>query len=249
MSSPTQNIAAYQFVSLTDLPVWRECLHAQAQAQDLKGTILVAEEGINLFLAGRPESMAAFEMWLRAQPVFSSIELKHSWSNEVPFKRLKVKIKKEIIRMDHPTIRPHDARAPALDPQTARRWIDQGVDDQGRQVVLLDTRNDFEVQAGTFAGAIQWQLERFTQFPEAVKQHRDALEGSTVISFCTGGIRCEKAAIYMQEMGLSHVYQLEGGILKYFEVTDGLGFEGNCFVFDERETVNAALAPEPLRAT
>jgi UPF0176 protein len=111
---------------------------------------------------------------------------------------------------------------------------------------MLDTRNEFEVQAGTFKDAIHWHIDRFTQFPQAVHEHRDELKGKTVISFCTGGIRCEKAAIYMHEVGIDHVYQLDGGILQYFEDTDGLGFEGSCFVFDERETLDANLQERHL---
>jgi UPF0176 protein len=157
-----------------------------------------------------------------------------------------VKIKREIIRMNHPTIRPEAGRAPAVDAQTAARWIADGHDDVGRPVVLLDTRNDFEVEAGTFVGAIHWNLTKFTEFPQALLDHKDELAGKTIISFCTGGIRCEKAALFMGEVGVENVYQLDGGILKYFEETGGIGYQGNCFVFDERRTVDAALAPQPL---
>ena len=155
-----------------------------------------------------------------------------------------VKVKREIIRMNHPTIQPAAGRAPAVAPATVRRWLDQGHDDQGRPVVTLDTRNAFEVDHGSFAGAIDWRIGKFTEFPEALKQHLHELQGKTVVSFCTGGIRCEKAALLMREQGLEQVYQLEGGILKYFEETDGAHYQGNCFVFDERE----ALAPD-LSAT
>ena len=113
-------------------------------------------------------------------------------------------------------------------------------------MLLLDTRNDFEVQAGTFKGAVSWQLSRFTEFPDAVRAHADDLQEKTVISFCTGGIRCEKAAIYMRSIGLENVYQLDGGILKYFEQTGGAGYEGTCFVFDERETLDPTLRQVPL---
>jgi UPF0176 protein len=164
----------------------------------------------------------------------------------VPFKKLLIKIKKEIIRMNHPTIRPQAGRAPAVDAQTAARWIAEGKDDVGRPVVLLDTRNDFEVQAGTFKGAINWGLSKFTECPQAVLDHKDELAGKTVISFCTGGIRCEKAAIFMGDVGVENVYQLDGGILKYFEETGGVGYEGNCFVFDERRSVDATLSPQPV---
>jgi len=246
MSSPVLNIAAYKFVSLSDLPAWRDNIHSKTLALELKGTVLVSEEGINLFLAGVPSAIEGFVVWMREHPSLSDIEIKYSESEHVPFQRMKVKIKNEIIRMNHPAITPQEGRAPAVDAQTAKRWIERGQDDTGRPVVLLDTRNDFEVRAGTFAGAINWHIDRFTQFPEAVQQHRDELAGKTVISFCTGGIRCEKAAIYMQEVGLENVYQLDGGILKYFEETGGYGFEGGCFVFDDRETLDPELTPQPL---
>lgn len=246
MSLPIINIAAYHFVDLTDLPVWRERILNQTQDLALKGTVLLAHEGINLFLAGSAHAVESFLVWLKACEPFASIKVKRSESETVPFKRMKVKIKNEIIRMNHPAIHPAAGRAPALDPVTVRRWIETGHDDEGRPIAMLDTRNEFEVQAGTFKDAINWHIERFTQFPEAVQEHMDELEGKTVISFCTGGIRCEKAAIYMQEIGVKHVYQLDGGILQYFEDTDGYGFEGSCFVFDERETLDTGLQEKHL---
>lgn len=238
------NIAAYKFVFLDNLPQWREQVKVRTQDLGLKGTVLISHEGINLFLAGSANNIDAFLVWLRSFDAFAQIEVKFSLSDLVPFKRMKVKIKNEIIRMNHPAIHPAEGRAPAVDAQTAARWIEQGHDDGGRPLVLLDTRNDFEVQKGTFAGAINWHIDRFTQFPEAVNEHLEELKDKTVISFCTGGIRCEKAAIYMQEIGLKHVYQLDGGILKYFEETGGAHYNGSCFVFDERVALDPALHPE-----
>jgi UPF0176 protein len=240
------NIAAYKFVSLENLEERRLAMLEQTQAQALKGTILLTPEGINLFLAGTQENIDQFLVWLRQDPAFTNIEVKYSLSPDVPFKKMLIKIKREIIRMNHPTIRPEAGRAPAVDAQTAARWITEGHDDAGRPVVLLDTRNDFEVDAGTFEGAIDWRLTKFTEFPQAVLDHKDELVGKTIISFCTGGIRCEKAAIYMEEVGIENVYQLEGGILKYFEETGGVGYRGNCFVFDERRTLDPTLTPQPL---
>ncbi|CAN1563479.1 COG1054 Predicted sulfurtransferase [Burkholderiaceae bacterium] len=240
------NIAAYKFVSLENLEQRRLVLLEQTQAQTLKGTILLTPEGINLFLAGIQENIEQFLVWLRQDPAFADLEVKYSVSPDLPFKKMLIKIKREIIRMNHPTIRPEAGRAPAVDAQTAARWITQGRDDTGRPVVLLDTRNDFEVDAGTFVGAINWQLTKFTEFPQAVLDHKDELAGKTIISFCTGGIRCEKAAIFMGEVGIENVYQLDGGILKYFEQTGGVGYQGNCFVFDERRTVDSTLQPQPL---
>jgi len=237
------NIAAYKFVSLDSLPELRARLLALAGEGALKGTILLAEEGINLFLAGSAASIDTFLQALRADARFADLEVKFSHSEGVPFRKLLVKIKREIIRMDHPTIRPEAGRAPGVDARTVARWLEQGVDDAGRPVVMLDTRNAFEVDEGTFKNAIDWRIDRFTQFPAAVQAHRAELEGKTVVSFCTGGIRCEKAAIYMNEAGIPNVYQLDGGILKYFEETGGPGYEGKCFVFDERHSLDPGLAP------
>lgn len=242
------NISAYRFVALGDTQALRTRLFQEAGALGLLGTILLAPEGINLFLAGAPGAIRAFLDRLRADARFAGLQAKESWSHEQPFRKLLVKVKREIIRMDHPAIRPAQGRAPAIDALTARRWLDQGHDDEGRPVVTLDTRNAFEVDHGTFEGAIDWRLAKFSEFPRALDAHKAELEGKTVVSFCTGGIRCEKAAIYMREAGLDHVWQLEGGILKYFEETGGAHFRGDCFVFDEREALEPSLAPRSVRA-
>ena len=239
------NISTYKFVPLPDAEVLRELLLQRALALQLKGTILLAEEGINLFLAGPEWYVRGFIAQLHTDARFADIAPKESWSDTQPFKKMLVKVKSEIIRMNHPTIRPAEGRAPAVTPATVHRWLAQGHDDEGRPVVTLDTRNAFEVDHGTFEGAIDWRINKFTEFPDALRAHKAELQDKTVVSFCTGGIRCEKAAILMREEGLPHVYQLEGGILKYFEETDGAHYQGSCFVFDERE----ALAPDlsPLR--
>jgi len=239
---PVLNISCYKFVALPDAADLRELLHARALAQGLKGTILLATEGINLFLAGDADAVRGFVATLREDPRFADLEPKESWSAQVPFRKMLVKVKREIIRMDHPAIAPSQGRAPAVDAPTLHRWLAQGHDDAGRPVVTLDTRNDFEVDAGTFDGAIDWRISKFTEFPPALRERKAELEGKTVVSFCTGGIRCEKAALLMREEGLEHVYQLEGGILKYFEQTDGGHYHGGCFVFDERRVLEADLS-------
>jgi UPF0176 protein len=236
------NISAYKFVPLPDAAALREPLLARAQSLELKGTILLAGEGINLFLAGAPAAVHALLAHLRADPRLADLQAKESWSAEVPFGRMLVKHKREIIRMNHPAIQPAAGRAPALDATTLKRWLDQGHDDAGRPVVTLDTRNAFEVDYGTFEGAIDWRLAKFSEFPQALHDHLQELRGKTVVSFCTGGIRCEKAALVMREAGLADVWQLEGGILKYLEETGGAHFQGTCFVFDEREALDAGLA-------
>jgi UPF0176 protein len=236
------NISAYLFTHLDDPASLQAVLRDRANAAGLKGTILLAEEGINLFLAGDAAAVRGFADELRADDRFAALTTKESWSDDQPFGRMIVKVKREIIRMDHPTIRPEAARAPAVAPETLRRWLDEGADDDGREVVLLDTRNAFEVDYGAFAGALDWRIERFTQFPGAAAAAADDLRGKTVVSYCTGGIRCEKAAIYLREVGVD-AYQLDGGILGYFEQVGGAHWNGECFVFDEREALTPGLAP------
>ena len=205
--------------------------------------MLLAEEGINLFLAGDSTNIHDFLAWLRSDARFQDLEAKESWSTARPFRKLLVKIKPEIIRMDHPAIRPATGRAASVDAATLKRWLDAGHDDTGRPVVTLDTRNAFEADVGTFRNALDWRIGKFTEFPMALLDHRKDLEGKTVVSFCTGGIRCEKAAILMREAGIAHVYQLDGGILKYFQESGHAHFDGECFVFDERRALDPGLQP------
>jgi UPF0176 protein len=229
------NIAAYKFTSLAELPALREELRSQCQAAGLKGTILIAPEGINMFLAGREAALEAFLARLLADARFAGMPVKKSLSAEQPFNRMLVKIKREIITMRRPDINPAAAPAPRLEPATLKAWLDEG-----RDVVLLDTRNDFEVALGTFDNAVGLNIVSFGDFPKAVEQL--SLEGKTVVSFCTGGIRCEKAAPLLIANGLKDVYQLDGGILKYFEECGGAHWHGECFVFDKRVALGPDLA-------
>jgi UPF0176 protein len=237
------NISAYKFISLDDLPALRERLFARCEALALKGTILLAPEGINLFLAGSRAQIDGFMATLHDDPRFADVAPKESLSDAVPFGRLRVRLKREIISMRQPTIQPEGGRAPAVDAPTLQRWLSSGRDDAGRDVVLLDTRNDYEIALGRFRAAVDYGLASFTAFPAAVAADRDRYAGKTVVSYCTGGIRCEKAALHMQALGMEHVYQLEGGILKYLEQTDGAHWQGDCFVFDGRVAVDKRLRP------
>ena len=249
--APFAIAAAYRFVPLADGVSLRGQLLASASQAGLKGTVLLAEEGINLTLAGAPAALHGWLTDLQADPRFAGLDIKHSQAGKPPFARLKVKLKSEIIRMNQPTVRPAVARAPAVDTATLTRWLVAGQCDEGRPLRLLDTRNAFEVDAGAFVGAIDWRLQRFSDFPAALASHRAALEGCTVVSYCTGGIRCEKAALWMTEHGLPHVWQLDGGVLRYLETqaeTEGSGataphWRGSCVVFDERGAVAADLSP------
>lgn len=237
------NISAYKFISLDELPALREQLLERCDTLALKGTILLAPEGINLFLAGSRAQIDSFMAALHRDPRFADIEPKESLSGNVPFGRMRVRIKREIITMRQPTIHPEGGRAPAVDAATLERWLDQGHDDDGREVVLLDTRNDYETDVGKFPQAVDYRIASFTEFPAALAADRHRYEGKTVVSYCTGGIRCEKAVLHMQGIGMEHAYQLEGGILKYLEQTDGRHWDGHCFVFDGRVAVDTALNP------
>ena len=240
------NIAAYLFVSLDALPDLRANMLNECNSRGLKGTILLTGEGINLFLAGKEMELRGFLDWLRSDPRFTPLEVKESWSEDQPFKKMLIKLKNEIIRMNHPAIRPEEGRANFIKPQKLKEWLDRGTDDLGRPVLMIDTRNAFEVDYGTFENALHFNIEKFTQFPKAITAHKEALADKTIVSFCTGGIRCEKSGLYMREIGLQHSYQLEGGILKYFEEVGSAHYKGTCFVFDEREALEPTLDSIPV---
>lgn len=239
------NIAAYKFVTFNDTVERRPAFQAICHDLGLKGTILLTPEGINLFLAGTRTNIDSFLDWLRKDTRFTDIEVKESHSDEQPFNRMLVKLKKEIITMRHPLIKPELGRAPVVTATDLKRWLDQGHDDAGKPVVMVDTRNAFEVDVGTFDNTIDYRIHKFSEFPEVIARHKPELEGKTVVTFCTGGIRCEKAAIHMQNIGYDSVYQLEGGILKYFEEVGGVHYAGDCFVFDRRTALNHQLEATP----
>lgn len=246
-ATPYVNIAAYKFITLTDTRETRPQFRAQCEELGLKGTILLSPEGINLFLAGLREPIDRFLAWLRDDIRFADLAVKESYSDRQPFTKMLVKLKREIITMKHPLIQPEKGRAPAVDAKTLKRWLDCGQDDAGKPVVMVDTRNAFEVDVGTFDNTVDYRIEKFSEFPDVIAQHKDELAGKTVVTFCTGGIRCEKAAIHMQNVGFDSVYQLEGGILKYFEEVGGAHYTGDCFVFDYRTALNSQLQATETR--
>lgn len=239
------NLSAYHFATIEDTAAWRPFVTERCNALGLRGTVLLAPEGINLFVAGTREATDTFIDYIRHDALFegkfTTLQFKESVSDKQPFTRMLVKLKAEIITMKHPLIKPELGRAPAVQAQTLKRWLDQGVDDNGRPVVMMDTRNAFEVDVGTFENTLDYRIEKFSEFPAVVAEHKDELAGKTIVTFCTGGIRCEKAAIHMQEIGYDSVYQLEGGILKYFEECGGAHYDGDCFVFDYRTALNPQL--------
>jgi UPF0176 protein len=240
-ATPFVNISAYKFITFDDTVEKKPEFLAICQANNLLGTIILSPEGINMFLSGHREEIDAFMDWLHADPRFADIEAKESLSAAQPFTRMLVKIKPEIITMKHPLIKPENGRAPVVEAKTLKRWLDQGHDDNGKPVVMVDTRNGFEVDVGSFDNTLDYRISKFTEFPQVIAENKENLNDKTIVTFCTGGIRCEKAAIYMKDIGYNDVYQLEGGILKYFEEVGGEHYHGDCFVFDYRTALNPQL--------
>jgi UPF0176 protein len=234
------HIAAYKFVDIDDPPQLRERLLAICKQECLKGTILLANEGINLYLCGMPDAVEAFVEKLREDSRFFDIDVKTTASEIMCYRRMWVRIKNEIITFRAGGIRPHDKRAPDVSATDLRRWLDAGHDDEGRELVLLDTRNQFEIDAGTFDNAQSLGIGKFSELPAAAEPMIDSWRDKMVVTFCTGGIRCEKAAIHLAERGLPNVVQLDGGILRYFEQQQDAHWNGELFVFDER----IELAPD-----
>ena len=212
-------------------------LFRSSRAHGLKGTILLTPEGINLFLAGVGSELENFINWLISDARFADIEIKRSWSDEVPFNRMLVKLKKEIITFHQPDFERTAHPAPQLPASELKKWYDEG-----REFIIVDTRNDFEYRVGSFKNALNLQLHSFGDFAaasERLKDYRDI----PIVTFCTGGIRCEKAAPFMAGQGFNQVYQLQGGILKYFEECGAEHYDGECFVFDKRVALDGALQP------
>jgi UPF0176 protein len=228
----TVNISGYLFVNLTDLPSLREKILAMLNP-DVKGTILLSFEGININLAGSRQDLEDFKIKLAQNQLFEAIRFKESLSLTAPFNAMKVKLKKEIITMGCDDIQPQVAPAAGISATIFKQWLDEG-----RDMTVLDTRNTYEVKFGTFDRAVHLNLQTFSEFPNAAGHlSRD----KPVVMFCTGGVRCEKAALQLQKHGLKEVYQLEGGILKYFEEVGGDHYRGACFVFDERIALTPSL--------
>lgn len=238
MSEAILNLSCYKFTPLADLEALRQGLLDACRAHEVRGTILLAPEGINFFLAGTRAQLDAVLAVLRAVPGLADLASKESPSPDRPFRRMLVKVKKEIIAFGVEGVDPARAPSPKLKPAELKRWLDEG-----RPVVLLDTRNVYEVRMGTFRGALATPIWNFRDFPRAVADLPPALKDRPVVMFCTGGIRCEKAGPYMESLGYKDIHQLDGGILKYFEEVGGSHYEGECFVFDERVGVDAALRP------
>lgn len=230
------NAAAYKFVELGDLPERRRAILARCREEGLRGTVLLSPEGINLFVAGPPEGVDRFLVWLRDLPGLADLEAKLSPSDHQPFTRMLVRLKREIIALGQPGIQPRQYTSRRVTPQELRTALDRSDD-----VILLDVRNDYEVELGTFDGATPIGIDHFRKFPEAAARLPAEWKQRNVVMFCTGGIRCEKAGPVLEQLGFENVRQLDGGILKYFEEVGGSHYHGDCFVFDKRVAVDPQL--------
>jgi UPF0176 protein len=231
--------AVYKFVKLADCAALRLPLLAQCDALGITGTLLLAEEGINGTIAGTRSGIDNILAYLRSDPRLADLEHKESAADQPPFYRMKVKLKKEIVTMGVPGIDPTELAGQYVKPEDWNALINDP------DVLLIDTRNDYEVEVGTFKGAVDPRITTFREFPEYVKNNFDPEKQPRVAMFCTGGIRCEKASAYMLQQGFTEVYHLQGGILKYLEnvpAEESL-WQGECFVFDQRVAVGQGLAP------
>ena len=241
-TQPTYLTAAlYKFVSLPDYKALQAPILKACQDNHIKGTLLLAEEGINGTIAGLPENIHVLLTFLRCNPRFKNrfadLEHKESFASEHPFYRMKVKLKKEIVTLGVPGVSPTKKVGTYVKPADWNALISDP------EVMLIDTRNDYEVDIGTFKGAIDPRTKTFREFPEYIAEHFDKTKHKKVAMFCTGGIRCEKASSYMMDQGFEEVYHLQGGILKYLETVPEAEsmWQGECFVFDQRVAVKHNL--------
>lgn len=232
------NISTYKFVELDHLEKSKEYFLMTCKRIGLLGTILLSAEGINIMAAGTQQQIDKFEEALKQNKKFADIKFKVSYSEKVPFKRMRVRIKKEIITMGVDSVNRVADTGKHIKPAEFKKWLDEG-----RDITVLDTRNDYEVEFGTFENAINPNIDNFQEFPAVVDKLDQSLKSKPLVMFCTGGVRCEKASILMEQKGFTDVYQIEGGILKYFEECGGAHWNGDCFVFDERIALDFDLKP------
>jgi UPF0176 protein len=230
------NIAGYRFVDLDDRDELRQPFRYICEKLKLKGTILLSNNGINFFLAGEQDSIDSYIEFLESDDRFIGIPLKISYTDYQPFRRMLVRLKKEIIALGMDEIRPADYTGENIKPLEFKKILDND-----EEVIIVDTRNDYETRVGIFENAIDLNLSTFKDFPGAIENLPEEYKKKQIVMYCTGGIRCEKASVVMENAGFENVKQLSGGILGYFEETDGSYWKGDCFVFDQRVAVDTDL--------
>ncbi|MGZ3713503.1 MAG: oxygen-dependent tRNA uridine(34) hydroxylase TrhO [Bdellovibrionota bacterium] len=236
------NVAFYHFFPLQDPNQVKLSLRTKLETTALKGTLILAPEGINGVWAGPESEVRAALDVLQAELGLQDLRWKESFSGSIPFEHLVFKVKAEIVTFRVPELSPPPDTAGRLNPKELAEWYSQGKD-----FIVLDTRNEFEFRLGRFAGAKSLEVNQFVKFASAAETLGEDWKSKPIVTYCTGGIRCEKAAPFLASLGFSDVYQLDGGILGYFEAMGGSHWEGECFVFDQRVAVDPALAPTGAR--
>ncbi len=235
MTEKYLNIAGYKFVTIPDRDNLRQPFKQKCDSLELKGTILLSYEGINIFVAGLESNIVQFRDWVLQDERFNDISFKQSTSDSQPFNRMNVRLKNEIISVGLPNFDRIDSEDGRIFPNELHQRLSNDED-----LVLLDTRNTYETRLGSFHNSIELDIKTFRAFPEAVANMDDSLKDKQIVMFCTGGVRCEKASVIMRDAGFTNIRQLEGGILGYFQEVGGDHWDGECFVFDKR----VALKPD-----
>ena len=235
MTEKFLNIAGYKFVAIPDRDNLRQPFKEKCDSLNLKGTILLSYEGINIFVAGLESNIVVFRDWVVEDQRFKDIPFKESNSDSQPFNRMNVRLKNEIISVGLPNFDRIDSEEGRIFPNELHERLSNNED-----IVLLDTRNTYETRLGSFQNSIELGIRTFRAFPEAVANMDESLKDKQIVMFCTGGVRCEKASVIMRDAGFTNVRQLEGGILGYFQEVGGAHWDGECFVFDKR----VALKPD-----
>ena len=230
------NITGYKFTPIDDELLLRETILKYSTDLNLKGTVLISSKGLNFSVSGTKKNIDNFIVFIHSDKRFSDVDIKITYNKYQPFRKMLVRIKKEIISMGVEEINPFQFTGQKISPKELNNKLDNN-----EEIVLLDTRNEYEVRLGTFKNALVLDLDSFRDFPEEIEKLREELNGKEVVMFCTGGIRCEKASALMLENGFENIKQIEGGVINYFQETGGKHWNGDCFVFDDRVALNKNL--------
>jgi UPF0176 protein len=242
VSASVKVASFYRFGAVSEIVDHRQYFKELCLRLGMKGTILLSPEGINATVVGTVEAISEFQDVLAKHPLWSGLEYRESYCHKVPYTRMLVKVKKEIIPIGDLEVKPAEWTAPRLSPLELKRWLDEG-----REITLVDTRNQYEIEHGTFENALNLGLDHFREIPAKLEALPDEVKTRPMVMFCTGGIRCEKASVVASQKGFKDVFQLDGGILKYFEQCGDSHYKGDCFVFDYRIAVDKDLKPVNLK--
>jgi len=230
------NITGYKFTPIEDELHLKETILRRSINLNLKGTVLISSKGLNFSVSGTKNNIDKFIVFIHSDSRFADVDVKITYNEYQPFRKMLVRIKKEIISMGVEEINPYQFTGQKISPKELNDKLDNN-----EEIVLLDTRNEYEVRLGTFKNALDLNLDSFRDFPEEIEKLREDLNGREIVMFCTGGIRCEKASALMLKNGFQNIKQIEGGIINYFKETGGKHWNGDCFVFDDRVALNKDL--------